>query len=82
MTNKNRSSRLKKIGIVFEEFINDNIVYKPTKDKQKAKVKAKEKGLSDYQQFLKSELKKEKYKNITPSKRFSIIGKLWKDKTN
>lgn len=67
-----RSNRLRKIENVYNKYKN-LFDEKPKENHQNKSIKTK-KPLNSYQKFVKSESKKEKYKNMNVEDRFSTIG--------
>mgnify|MGYP001395622780 CR=1 FL=1 len=78
MDKKTRSNRLRKIETVYNKY-KDLFEEKP-KEKHQHKSNKTKKPLNNYQKFVKSESKKEIYKNMNVEDRFSTIGKAWKNK--
>jgi len=77
-----RSNRLRKIENIYNKY--KNLFEEKPKEKdnhQNKSIKTKKpKPLNSYQKFVKSESKKEMYKNMNVEDRFSTIGKVWNNK--
>jgi hypothetical protein len=86
-----RSRRLKKYEQMYMRYIDEKTPQQksPRKSRRKIEVeieeiqkekkrkKKKKKKLNDYQKFVKNESKKEKYKGISSSERFTTIASQW-----
>jgi len=82
-----RSVRLKKYEAVYKEHMkkypSSSIKYerKIEPDKEKIQTSDKKKTiLNEYQNFVKEESKKEKYKNMKGAERLAAIAQVWKRK--
>jgi hypothetical protein len=81
------SVRLKKYGIVYNDYMKKNVVVKVKsppkkviKESTKQPVKTSKKTLNDYQKFVQEESSKDKYKNMKGSERMSRISQEWEKK--
>jgi chromosome condensin MukBEF MukE localization factor len=62
------STRLRRIGRVYEQYMRNN--------NRKEKVKS---SLNKYQEFVKKESQREKYKNMKGGERMYVISKAWEE---
>ena len=92
----NRSSKIKKYASVYNSYVRkteESKRYKsPTRVRKSVSTRLEsnkqiscpthetKKSLNSYQRFVKSESKKEKYKNLPGKERLTIIANLWKKK--
>lgn len=75
------SSKLKKYGIVYKEYIGKKKVKSPKLKKgpkKKEKSEIKKSVLNTYQKFFSEEVKKDKYRDMKPSDRMVYIASIWR----
>ena len=81
---KSRSRRLKRYQIEYDKFIKNinNCNVKNNTVKKDVKDNKSKRKLNSYQKFVKKEIKKMKYKDLSSKERMIQIAKLWKEKIN